>query len=139
MPHPPSPYTEGMTTPIPTSGPIIPTPSRCWTGPARGLLLLLAVPLGLACAAAGRPESAPAAPWPDLVVDANAAPVPVLEALPGLGPALAGRIAAARDVAPLRDLADLDRRVKGIGPAKAAGLRPFLRFDPPADAGTPAR
>ena len=88
----------------------------------------MAIPAAIGLAATGRPGSSPARPWPTLVVDANTAPVPVLEALPGLGPALAGRIAVARAVAPFRDLADLDRRVPGIGPSKAAGLRPFLRF-----------
>ena len=54
--------------------------------------------------------------------------MPVLEALPGLGPALAGRIDEARANRPFRSLDDFDRRVKGIGPSKAAALRPFLRF-----------
>ena len=30
----------------------------------------------------------------------------------------------------LGTIEDFDRRVKGIGPAKVAALRPFLRFDP---------
>jgi competence protein ComEA len=64
------------------------------------------------------------------VVDANTVPSEVLGALPGLGPALSGRIIEAREVTPFRTLDDLDRRVKGIGPAKVSAIRPFLRFDP---------
>ena len=101
---------------------------RCWTGPARVLLIAVALPIALRFAASGWPDAQAAATWPALVVDPNTAPVAVLEALPGLGPALAGRIAGVREKSPLQSLADLDRRVKGIGPAKVAGLRPFLRF-----------
>lgn len=91
------------------------------------LLIAAALPLAWRFAAHG-PADPPPLPWPDLVVDPNTVPGPVLEALPGLGPALAGRIVAARAERPFGSLADLDRRVKGIGPAKAAALRPFLRF-----------
>ena len=105
---------------------------RCWTAPARGLLLVLAIPLGLRfLAQPGSVAHDPVASWPDLAVDANTAPVAVLEALPGLGPALVGRIDSARRAEPFRSLDDLDRRVKGIGPAKASALRPFLRFPAP--------
>ena len=127
MPRPPSPYTEFMRTPTPPPRPI----SQCWSGPARGLLIAVAVPLGVRFAgSAGTNPNLPA-PWPALNVDANTVPVPVLEALPGLGPALAGRIDQARADRPFASLADLDRRVKGIGPVKAAGLAPFLRFPDP--------
>ena len=107
--------------PNPAAGTLL----RCWSGPARGLLIVAAVPLALRFAWADPGDSPQPEGWPPLVVDANTAPVPVLEALPGIGPALAGRIDQAR---PFRSLDDLDRRVKGIGPAKASGLRPFLRF-----------
>lgn len=50
-----------------------------------------------------------------------------LVALPGVGPRMAARIAAAR---PFRDLADLER-VRGIGPKKRAGLEPLLEIVPP--------
>ena len=66
---------------------------------------------------------------PSLLVDANSAPLPVLEALRGLGPVLSGRIVEAREIQPFRSMDDFDRRVYGIGPAKVAALRPFLRFD----------
>ena len=107
---------------------ILPAWLRCWPGPARGLLIGIAVPVAgwLAWSAPGgaaRPER-----WPGLVVDPNSAPSPVLEALPGLGPALAGRIVAARAVLPFRSIADLDRRVKGIGPVKAAALLRYFEF-----------
>jgi len=101
---------------------------RCWSGTARGFLVAVALPVALGFAAVVPSEPPPPGPWPSLAVDANTAPVPVLEALPGIGPALAGRIVQSREAQPFRSLADLDRRVKGIGPAKAAGLRPFLRF-----------
>ncbi len=106
---------------------------RCWSGPARSLLIVAAVPLALRFVWAVPVDSPPPEPWPALAVDANTAPVPVLEALPGLGPALSGRIDQARTARPFRSLDDLDRRVKGIGPAKASGLRPFLRFPNPAE------
>lgn len=57
----------------------------------------------------------------------NTATKSQLEALPGVGPALAQRILDARAVSPLLTLADLDR-VKGIGPAKLEKLRPHLTF-----------
>ena len=101
---------------------------RCWPGPARGLLIASAVPLAGWLAWSSPGEAARPAFWPSLVVDPNSAPAPVLEALPGLGPALAGRIVAARAVLPFRSIADLDRRVKGIGPAKAAALLPYFKF-----------
>jgi len=104
---------------------------RCWSGPARGFLIVAGLPIALGFAWISRDDKRPPDPWPALVVDANTAPVPVLEALPGLGPALSGRVDDARTAQPFRSLADLDRRVKGIGPAKASGLRPFLRFPEP--------
>jgi competence protein ComEA len=64
-----------------------------------------------------------------LVVNVNTAPAAVLDALPRLGPALAGRIVAGREERPFHSLGDLDARVKGIGPATVAALRPHLRFD----------
>ncbi len=67
---------------------------------------------------------------------ANAAPVNVnradttaLQALPGIGPALARRIVESRRREPFRNLDDL-ARVKGIGPASLARLRGRVRFDP---------
>ena len=119
-----APYTDSMPTPIPMNRSSI----RYWSGPARALLIITAIPLGLRFSRSEGSAALTPLPWPVLVVDANTVPVPVLEALPGLGPTLAGRIAEARASRPFSSLADLDHRVKGIGPVKAAGLTPFLRF-----------
>lgn len=69
-------------------------------------------------------KSSPALVGP---IHPNTATKAQLEALPGVGPALAQRILDARAVSPLLTLADLDR-VKGIGPAKLEKLRPHLTF-----------
>ena len=66
---------------------------------------------------------------PNLVVDPNSVPPEVLAALPNLGPARVRAIEIARAKAPFRSAEDLDRKVKGIGPATIAELKPFLRFD----------
>jgi competence protein ComEA len=73
-----------------------------------------------------------------LVVDPNTAPPAVLASLPKLGPALVERIVAARAEAPFQSLEDLDDRVKGIGPATIAALRPHLRFESVDPAAEPA-
>ncbi len=57
-------------------------------------------------------------------VDVNADPVDKLETLPGIGPALAREIVAARPIAGYEDIAKL----KGIGPAKLDALRGRLKF-----------
>jgi len=62
------------------------------------------------------------------LVELNSADRADLESLPGIGPALAERLLAARAGAPFRDWAELRRRVKGLGPASlrrlsAQGLR----------------
>jgi len=62
-----------------------------------------------------------------LPLDANQAPEDDLAALPGVGPALAGRIVGGRPYATLDDL----RRVKGIGSARLATLAPRLTVGPP--------
>lgn len=60
-------------------------------------------------------------------LDVNTASADELEALPGIGPTLAQRIVAGR---PYRTVADLDR-VSGIGPARMAALRDFVRVGIP--------
>ncbi len=66
---------------------------------------------------------------PNLVVDINSVPPQVLTALPMVGPTLARAIVAARLERPFSDLADFNRRVKGVGPGTLALLAPYLRFD----------
>ena len=57
------------------------------------------------------------------LVDVNRASVGELEALSGIGPVIARRIVVHREeTGPFRQVADLIR-VRGIGPAKLAGLR----------------
>jgi competence protein ComEA len=68
-------------------------------------------------------------PDPSLVIDPNTAPPGVLTALPKIGPVLAGRIVAERQVRPFASVDDMDARVRGIGPATAVAIRPHLRFD----------
>lgn len=59
-------------------------------------------------------------------LDVNREPASGLEALPGVGPALARKIVQGR---PYASLADLER-VRGIGPKKRGALAPFLRVEP---------
>lgn len=60
----------------------------------------------------------------DARVSINAAPLPVLETLPGIGPALAARIVAARPFHAVDGLL----RVRGIGPATLERLRASVRL-----------
>ena len=57
-------------------------------------------------------------------LDLNTATQAQLEALPGVGPAFAARLQAAR---PYRSLSDLDA-VPGVGPKLLARLTPLVRF-----------
>lgn len=50
-----------------------------------------------------------------LAVDANTASADELQAIRGIGPAMAARIVEARQREPFRDLDDLRSRVRGIG------------------------
>lgn len=102
-------------------------------------LVIAAVASAVAGAAALRPGrvAAPldgpppaAAPWPDMRLDVNRATAAELNALPGLGPALAERIAADRAAAgPFASVDDL-ARVPGIGPAKIERVRPLVVAEP---------
>jgi competence protein ComEA len=83
----------------------------------------------------GGPDAGSASPRavmvaPNLVLDPNRAPVEVLEALPAVGPAMASRWAAARNLRPFASLEDARRRVRGLGPATLARLAPHVRFEP---------
>ncbi len=77
---------------------------------------------------------------PDSPLDPNTCPADSLELLPGIGPALAGRIVAARAAglhfARARDL----QEVRGIGPRTVEDLAPYLVFSArDTSAGTTAR
>ena len=99
-----------------------------WT-PGMIRLQAVVVLIAAAAVAAFRPRATTAVPpAPVLRVDANTAPLYVLEALPQVGPVLAGAIDEARREAPFRSIDDFDRRVRGIGPSKRAALEPFLTF-----------
>lgn len=98
--------------------------------PARGGLTFLAAVAGLGLVGVSGTAKGPYVLARPLVVDPNTAPRGVLGALPKMGPAIVGRIVAARDEAPFRSLDDLDARVRWIGPATIAALRPHLGIAP---------
>jgi competence protein ComEA len=64
----------------------------------------------------------------DPPINANTAGVDELIKLPGVGSVTAQHIIAARSVKPFRSLADIDK-VKGIGPATLAKIKPFVVFE----------
>ncbi|HPF35043.1 MAG TPA: helix-hairpin-helix domain-containing protein [Candidatus Krumholzibacteria bacterium] len=77
------------------------------------------------------PAAADTAPPPPMgPFDVNTVSADTLVHLPGIGPALAGRIVAERVAGgPFRDLEDL-QRVRGIGPKLAAKLKGEVIFGP---------
>lgn len=60
------------------------------------------------------------------LLDLNSADADALDALPGVGPVLAGRIVDRRDARPFTTVDELDE-VPGIGPALLEDLRPLVR------------
>lgn len=61
-------------------------------------------------------------------IDVDVAPASELERLPGIGPALAGRIVADREAnGPFGSAAAL-QRVRGVGPVLAGRLAPYVTF-----------
>lgn len=74
------------------------------------------------------PPAAGRAPLPTALIDPNTSPADSLCLLPGIGPALAERIIAAREgglrFARARDL----QAVRGIGPRTIERLEPYLVF-----------
>ncbi len=65
---------------------------------------------------------------PTLQLDPSTAPQAVIEALPHIGPAVAARIIAERQIRPFTNEADFRKRIKGIGPATWALISQYLRF-----------
>jgi competence protein ComEA len=65
---------------------------------------------------------------PSEPIDVNTATAEQLDALPRVGPALAARIVADRDSLGPFDSLEALQRVKGIGPALARGLSPYVTF-----------
>lgn len=106
-----------------------PGPQRSWT-----LVPGDAIELAAACEAGARgrmpPDDIAALGLP---VDVNTASLDELATLPGVGPAIAARIEAARPYAKLGDLL----RVRGIGPARLAKLAARVRVRDGDDLGSP--
>ena len=110
----------------------------------QSLGFLVAVCLGLGLSLAfliGRPRqeagsrSVPA----DERINPNEAPVASLARLPGIGLTRARTIVVFREQfreqgrrGPAFRCADDLEQIRGIGPATVAGIRPWLRFEPPA-------
>jgi competence ComEA-like helix-hairpin-helix protein len=74
------------------------------------------------------PVTAPRVP---AIVDLDKATLTEIEALPGIGPALAGRIVRHRDSAGTFGSVEALCLVRGIGPALAEKLRPLVTFTGP--------
>jgi competence ComEA-like helix-hairpin-helix protein len=78
----------------------------------------------------GTTERPPKPIEPARPLDLNRASATELTRLPGIGPALADRIVAARDSqGPFASVDDL-RRVRGVGPAKLAAFREHVTVSP---------
>lgn len=106
---------------------------RPWPPAVRMLLAIAVLVAGVAIRTnarlGGRGPQRASRIQPVLRVDPNTAPAPVLEALPQVGPSLANRIVAERQLRPFASLDDLRRRVRGLGPATMGKLARHLRLD----------
>ncbi|GAC1464374.1 MAG: hypothetical protein NVSMB9_02970 [Isosphaeraceae bacterium] len=109
-----------------------------WGGSSRRLLgiVALALTLSLGLARWKMDRAGSRVQDPSLVVDLNHVPPQVLRALPRLGAVLTARIVAERERRPFISPADLDHRVRGVGPSTVAALRPYLRFSRAVPAGS---
>jgi hypothetical protein len=94
------------------------------------VMAVIAGLLGLAFLVFDRGGEGPAQPPVELVVDPNTAPPGVLLSLPSMGPKVLERVLEARRQAPFKSLADIDQRVKGVGPKTIEVWRPFLHIEP---------
>jgi competence protein ComEA len=104
------------------------TPVHPWVHALPAVLLVLAA---LWAAGRGGSSSEPVRCWP-VPVDVNSAGKAELSLLPGVGPSLAAAIVADRERSgPFRSTDELDR-VRGIGPAALARLRPHVAARDPA-------
>lgn len=95
------------------------------TATRTGLILGAVLSLGAVAAQAQQDATEDPPKAPAGVVNVNMATPEQLAMLPGIGPAIAARIVAAR---PLADLAGLDA-VKGIGEKTLTALGPFVTFE----------
>jgi len=76
--------------------------------------------------------AAPAAQAPVFPVDVDRATAAELDALPGIGPALAARIIAYRDSVGSFGSLDALCEVRGVGPAMSRRLSPLVTFSAPS-------
>lgn len=79
------------------------------------------------CAEPGAPLAGPARLLFGQALDANRAPVEVLQVLPGIGPARARALVDARRRAPFCRAVDLER-ARGVGPVLRERVTPWLSF-----------
>jgi competence protein ComEA len=74
-----------------------------------------------------------------MAVEVNKASQAELESVKGIGPALSGKIMAARKTASFKDWTDMQERVSGVGPGNAARLsQAGLTVEGKAFPGSPA-
>lgn len=97
------------------------------------VILLLSAVAMLVLASARRAGETPSPI--SMRIDVNTATIDELRLLPGIGPALAERIAADRDArGPFSSIDDLTR-VRGVGERTVLSLRPFVEIAAPAPTG----